>query len=144
MMTLIVLRIYLLTLHHLSSDVRQLPKVSLSPQRRSFHSGCSWKEMSNSSSGEAPPETPPSSAKEPSDSSNYFDLESPHPPPSRSTFQLEPPPPSSHRHTPRVIDHVPIRDQELGRGDKRNWREKSRDNEWKSQPRRDVSDLQID
>ena len=127
--------------HYPSSDVRQLPKVSLSPQRRSFHSGCSWKELSNGS-GEAPPETPPSSAKEPSDSSNYFDFESPHPSLPRSnqsSFQLDPPPPSSHRHTPRVIDHVPIRDQELGRGDKRNWREKSRDNEWKGQPRRDVS-----
>lgn len=46
-------------------------------------------------------------------------------------------PPLSHRYTPRVIDHVPIRDQELGRGEKKNWREKSRDDDWKSQSRRD-------
>ncbi len=37
-------------------------------------------------------------------------------------------PPSVSRH--KVIDHVPLRDQEFGRGNKKNWRERAKEPEW--------------
>lgn len=129
-------------------DPKHLSKVSLSPQRRSFGSGCSWKEMSSSgtnSSSAPPPATPPS--KQGSFLSEerdelFFEMERPNVPPQTPSPRLPhppnysnfhgPPPPSPHMpspsshpplhpHTPRVIDHVPLRDRER---DKRNWRER--------------------
>ena len=129
-------------------DPKHLSKVSLSPQRRSFGSGCSWKEMSSSgtnSSSAPPPATPPS--KQGSFLSEerdklFFEMEGPNVPPQTPSPRLPhppnysnfhgPPPPSPHMpspsshpplhlHTPRVIDHVPLRDRER---DKRNWRER--------------------
>lgn len=99
------------------SDARQLPKVSLSPQRKSFHGGCSWNDSKA-------PDTP-SSAKD----NSSFEFESTFTPlvkANQGSTQQGPPPVSRHK----VIDHVPLRDQELGRGSKKNWREKTKEPEW--------------
>ena len=72
-----------------ASDVKQYPKVCLSPQRRSFGSGCSWKETP---SGNAPSATPPSS--NPSDFLSgerddlFFEMEGSHPPPAPGMLRL--------------------------------------------------------
>ncbi len=95
------------------SGARQLPNVSLSPQRKSFHGGCSWNDSKA-------PDTP-SSAK---DNSSHFEFESAFTPlvnANQGSTQQGPPPVSRHK----VIDHVPLRDQELGRGNKKNWRERT-------------------
>lgn len=101
-------------------------QVCLSPQRRSFGSGCSWKETANSSSSTSdppPPTPPPPTSKSNSEdrTEKYF-----HPTSSSSSssssarphsfHHYQPPPPSSpHSHTPRVIDHVPLRERERDR-----------------------------
>lgn len=125
-------------------DTKHLGKVSLSPQRRSFGSGCSWKEMSLGNSSNSAQ----TSSSSPANQSNFlseerdelfFEMEGPTSPrslpqtpsprpPSFSPFQghpppspLLPPPPPLHLHTPRVIDHVPLRDRERER---KNWRQR--------------------
>lgn len=99
-------------------DVRQLPKVSLSPQRKSFHGGCSWNESKA-----------PSSAPAFSKDLSKFDFESPYPPTSKynqGSFQQSDTPSTKHK----VIDHIPLRDQKLDRGDKKNWRDRGKEPEW--------------
>lgn len=95
------------------SAAANLPKVSLSPQRRSFGSGCSWKEVSVASTSSAADR--PSFLMEdkeefvPLESSKQQPVSSPPPP---SSFPISSPPATR---PPRIITHVPLRDQERGR-----------------------------
>ncbi len=118
-LTIICSHVYVyIFLSYMYVDARQLPKVSLSPQRKSFHGGCSWND------GKVP--DTPSSAK---DNTGHFELENTYPLTSKAnqgSSQQGPLLQPKHK----VIDHVPLRDQELGRGSKKNWREKSKDSEW--------------
>jgi len=82
-----------------------MPKISLSPQRKSFQSGCGWKDNKHQDS-------PKSTAQD-----GNFDFECPYPP-SRASHPK-----------PKVIDHIPLRDQEMGR-DKKNWRDQNKEPEW--------------
>ena len=164
-----------------------MQKVCLSPQRRSFGSGCSWKDMSSSSAASTTPTSSNQSGflAENRDSP-FFEMEGPRPPQGKQEHHTwlsscipshglgtrllnwwhlhhapslcvgprppptpsfspgppyqGPPTPSSRMppphpllpHTPRVINHVPLRDRE--RDNKRNWREK--DGNWRNRGQR--------
>ena len=135
--------------HVHTGDNKLLGKVSLSPQRRSFHSGCSWTTpgSTNTSNSEAPPSTPPSTKNgyysEKRDG-QHFDFEgsvhqsaSGQKPSSTHSGNYQGPPTPSGRvhshhtaHAPRVIDHIPLMDQEQQRH-KKSWRERNRDSDWR-------------
>ena len=96
----------------LSPDPKNTTKVSLSPQRRSFGSGCSWRE-SPVKNGPHPPAPPPQSA------TNELEKD--------DVFYHRVTTPTNHK----VIDHVPYRSR--GNGGKGEWQEPSRrrGNSWR-------------
>lgn len=107
-----------------------MAKVSLSPQRRSFGSGCSWRESAVSSkkstSGSTSTPSTETVSEIPQERDEVFYNQSRGP-----SLSLAPPTgyTSYHynSHSPRVIDHVPYRSRQP-RGDwqrqSSNWREK--------------------
>ena len=114
-----------------SLDTRLLPKVSLSPQRRSFGSGCSWRDAaasatnkqgsgdSSSAAGEAGDSVTPHADQ---DDSNYYDFPVRGRPPSASSLASSqhgptPTPTPTTPHTPRVINHVPYLSRQWGDDD---------------------------
>ncbi len=95
-------------------DKHFVGRVSLSPQRRSFQRGCSWKDkVSNSESSDSSLKTPPPNQDEPH-------------------FKFDGPKAQGRLSGPRVINHIPLRDQEqvaggggggAGRVSRKDWRE---------------------
>lgn len=126
-----------------------LGKVSLSPQRRSFQRGCSWKEKnlanSNTSSrSSAEPGTPPAASPlktSQSDPHFTFDTQKSHPynsntqrHSSASTTTTN----STTTTTPRVIHHTPLRDRDHldSRSDNRKgWDSGGHENNWNKSSR---------
>ena len=96
---------------HSLSDKNSVSKVSLSPQRRSFQRGCSWKDKVSGSdvsqnSSDASLKTPPAKISC-SDTQN-------------DKFQGGR---AGASHGPRVINHIPLRDQaQADRQGKKGWK----------------------
>lgn len=92
------------------SDKHFVGKVSLSPQRGSFQQGCSWKDRATSGdvtqNSEGSLKTPPPGQND----SSHSKLEG-----QKSQAGGRP-------SGPRVINHVPLRDQEQKFGGKKGWR----------------------
>ena len=157
-----VARVVVNYLHCITTDLlfhtdKQLVKVSLSPQRRSFQRGCSWKEKNlangNNSSliNSSPNDTTPTSSPLKTTQSDHqlftFDDQKSHPSytsnqrHSNTSGSRAKPSTANSTNTPRVIHHVPLRDKkhpesrhdsridwDAGGGQDSSWKKSSRAN----------------
>lgn len=112
-LSLLYLNCYQFPYIYIFTDTKTHSKVSLTPQRRSFGSGCSWRE--------SPIKAPPTNETEP-EKDEVFHHNNHH----YTTT------PTTH-HAPKVIDHIPYRSR--GKGE---WQEtppsRRRVNSWREAP----------
>ena len=108
------------------ADIKQMTRVSLSPQRRSFGSGCSWREQISALSRQSNAVSVDCPIPVDQEESTEQHVAATTPPLNLHAYAHGTPPSPPHGHThhvPRVIDHVPYRSRQSHGDLPHHWRE---------------------